>query len=214
MELNSSQQDILYGMILGDAYLQKTGARNARLRVEHSLKQKEYVEWKYQELEHIFQSKPQCVQRIHPLTRRAYGYVRLQSYASEFFGSLRNRFYQDNKKIVPIELEELFQNPLTIAVWYMDDGYHDKRDKSAHIYLQAFDVSEIQRIIDAFRTYLGIECKAYCRPDRQACQLNFHNVHKDKLLALIEPHLIKSMRYKLPLDPVTTDPKSIQTLVR
>lgn len=205
MELTNRQMDILYGMILGDAYLQKTGSKNARLRIEHSLKQKEYAEWKYEELEHIFQSEPQFMQRIHPVSHRTYDYVRLQSYASAFLGELRERFYKDKKKIIPMEINSLIHSSLTIAVWYMDDGYYDKRDNSTHIYLQAFDAVTIQRLINAFKTQLGIECKAYCRPDRQARQLNFRNVHKNRLFEFIAPHLITSMRYKLLLDPVTTD---------
>ncbi len=205
MELTNRQKDILYGMILGDGYLQKTGSKNARLRVEHSLKQNEYAEWKYAELEHIFQSEPQFIQRTHPVSHRTYEYVRLQSYASAFLGDMRERFYQDKKKIVPVEIDSLVQSSLTIAVWYMDDGYYDKRDNSAHIYLQAFDTVAIQKLIDAFKTQLGIECKAYCRPDRQACQLNFRSAHKNRLFEFVAPHLIESMRYKISLDPVTTE---------
>lgn len=204
MELTNRQMDILYGMILGDAYLQKTSRKSARLRVEHSLKQREYAEWKYDELEHIFQSEPQFIQRVHPVSHRTYKYVRLQSYASAFLGELRERFYKDKKKIVPIEINSLIQCSLTIAVWYMDDGYYDKRDNSAHIYLQAFDPPSIQKLIDAFKEQLGIECKAYCRPDRKACQLNFRSVYKNRLFEYIEPHLVELMRYKVSLDPVTT----------
>ncbi len=205
MELTKHQQDILLGMLLGDACLQKTGKNNARLRIEHSIKQQEYVDWIYSELEHIFQSEPQIVHRVHPLSQRTYHYVRVQSYASPFLGEVQRQFYDNNKKILPRNIDEIIQSPLTVAVWYMDDGYYDKRDKSAHIYLQKFDIVETDRLIHAFRMRYGIECKAYCRPDRKSCQLNFRNFHKDKFLALIQPYLIKSMRYKLPLDPVTTE---------
>jgi hypothetical protein len=207
MELNYRQQAILYGMLLGDAYLQKTGSMNARLRLEHSFKQRVYMSWKFNELEHIFQSEPHLVERIHPATGRINKYIRLQSYASSFLGELRRQFYsKDGVKQLPDNLEDILINPITIAVWYMDDGYYDQRDKSAHVYLQAFAPADIQRLIHAFRDLYGISCKSYCRPDRNACQLNFRSTSKDKLLNLVTPHLIKEMRYKIPLDPVTTDP--------
>lgn len=211
MELTRRQQDILLGMLLGDAYLQPTGSKNARLRLEHSLKQREYMDWKYSELEHIFQSEPQYLQRTHPLSQRTYQYVRLQSYALEFLGEVRRQFYSDDsKKKLPRELNKLLTSPLTIAVWYMDDGYWDKRDKSAHIYLQKFDVKEIERLIDSFKEVHGINCRAYCRPDRQACQLNFRSVDKDKFMSLVKPHIIDAMSYKIAqahhsLSPVTTE---------
>src|SRR3989344_458126 len=196
MELSIRQQDILHGMILGDAYLQKTGSQNARLRLEHSSKQQAYLDWKYSELEHIFQSEPQLLQRVHPTSHRTYEYVRLQSYASAFLGSVRSRFYSEaGKKILPYELNEVLSSPLTIAVWYMDDGYYDTRDKSAHIYVQAFEPLEIQRLLDAFEHCWGIEVKAYCRPVRNACQLNFRSTNRDTLFDLIKPHVITTMRY-------------------
>jgi hypothetical protein len=87
----------------------------------------------------------------------------------------------------------------------MDDGYYDKRDKSAHIYLQAFDHEDIERLVKVFQKQYDITPRWYCRPDRNACQLNFTGKQKDKLLQLVNPYLIESMRYKTPLDPVTTE---------
>lgn len=201
MELTSRQKEILNGMILGDAYLQKTGRNNARLRLEHSYKQKAYMDWKYSELEHIFQSEPLFIERVHPLSNRTYQYLRLQSYASLFLGTMRQKFYSDQGKMLPKELDEVLKSSLTIAVWYMDDGYYDARDKSAHIYLQALESEEIQRLITALRQQHGIRCKAYSRPDRKACQLNFRSADKDKLLALVAPHCVPTMSYKIPLTP-------------
>ena len=40
IKLSLTQKQILYGTILGDGYLQKTGEKNARLRLEHGEKQK------------------------------------------------------------------------------------------------------------------------------------------------------------------------------
>ena len=205
MELNNQQEAILHGTLLGDGYLQQTSEDAARLRIEHSLKQEALVYWKYAQLEHIFQSEPQLVERTHPATKKTYQYLRLQSYAFTELGALRQEFYnQAGKKIVPNKLDSMLSNPLTIATWYMDDGYYDKRDKSAHIYLQAFVSEDITRLIAAFEQH-NITPKAYCRPDRAACQLNFRSVERDNLFALIKPHVIEEMRYKISLDPVTTD---------
>lgn len=87
----------------------------------------------------------------------------------------------------------------------MDDGHYDKRDKSAHIYLQKFNANDLEKLIHFFKVKHDIKCKVYCRPDRKACQLNFRKEEKNRLIKIIEPHLIKEMRYKTPLDPVTTD---------
>ena len=191
-------------MILGDAYLQKMRGGNARLRLEQSYKQKDYMDWKYKMLSNVFASVPNFLQRVHPKTKRTYKYVRLQSNSSPVLGKMRDQFYnKDGKKIVPKQIEQILESPLTIAVWYMDDGYYDKRDKSAHIYVQAWPPEELDRLACAFGQH-NIAPKWYCRPDRRACQLNFTGQNKDNLMELIHPYLIESMRYKTPLDPVTT----------
>ena len=49
LNLNRREFGILVGTILGDAYIDQY-PKNARIAIMHSLKQKEYVDWKYQEL--------------------------------------------------------------------------------------------------------------------------------------------------------------------
>lgn len=45
-KLTSKQKEILLGTLLGDGVLELNG-RYPRLRIDHSEKQKAYVEWKY-----------------------------------------------------------------------------------------------------------------------------------------------------------------------
>src|SRR3990167_10219321 len=45
--MTNKQKSVILGSILGDGFLQQTGKNNARLRLEHGLKQKEYLIWKY-----------------------------------------------------------------------------------------------------------------------------------------------------------------------
>ncbi len=82
MMLSKRQKHIIYGIILGDGYLQATGQKNARLRVEHSAKQKHYIDWIYDHLNNVFTDKPKYIVRKHPKTRKNYEYYRLQSNSS------------------------------------------------------------------------------------------------------------------------------------
>jgi hypothetical protein len=56
--LTKRQEAVLLGTILGDGFLQKTGPKNARLRLEHGAKQKEYVVWKGAQFPKLFLAKP------------------------------------------------------------------------------------------------------------------------------------------------------------
>ena len=89
MKINKEQESALVGMVLGDAYLQKTGTQNARLRLEHRADHREYLIWKTHLLPHLFQGAPTFLDRIHPDTHRTYSYVRQQSNASPYLGKMR-----------------------------------------------------------------------------------------------------------------------------
>ena len=52
--LTQFQKSIIIGSILGDGYLRIiSGRNNAFLEINHSIKQKEYVDWKYLNLKNI-----------------------------------------------------------------------------------------------------------------------------------------------------------------
>ena len=49
IDLSERELTVLIGTILGDAYVEQY-PKDARVSIMYSLKQKEFVEWKYQEL--------------------------------------------------------------------------------------------------------------------------------------------------------------------
>lgn len=202
MKISVRQKRILFGMILGDAYLQKTGAKNARLRVEHSQKQECYINWKYEQLIDLFQRKPKQIARIHPLSKKKYHYLRLQSHASPYLGKLRRAFYNDQgARKIGDNLGKFLKSRLTLAVWFMDDGYYYKRDKSAHIYLPFLSQGDFIKLLDVLEKNYSLQPKYYCRPDKKGCQLNFTGKQKDLLFKLIRPYILECFNYKLPLTP-------------
>lgn len=209
MKLNKKQKMIIYGLILGDGFLQKTGKKNARLRIEHSAKQKEYVDWIYQNLVNVFAGKAKMISRRHPKTMKVYHYYRLQSNSSPVFGELHKKFYLNNRKIIPEDIEKFLSSQLTLAVWYMDDGYYYQRDKSAHIYLPHFKKNSQKKLLNCLKNNFKLSAKIYCRPDKRACQLNFTGDDKDKLFILIRPYIIPIFNYKLPSNPVSTESENI-----
>ena len=203
MKLSKTQKEIIYGLVLGDGFLQSTGKKNARLRIEHSAKQEDYVNWIQKQLPTIFLSKPKKISRLHPKTNKIYHYVRLQSNSSHFLGKIKDRFYVNGKKTIPFEFDKLLSS-WTLATWYMDDGHYSKRDKSAHIYLHKVSTIEQNIILNSLKKIFKIDAKIYCRPDRKACQINFTGANKEKLFSIISPKIIPFFNYKLS-NPVSTE---------
>lgn len=202
--MNSRKKAILVGMILGDAYLQKTGRKNARLRLEHSEKQKEYLFWKGSQFPELFQGKPSRLVRFNPVYRKEYSYFRWQSNASPEIGKFRRIFYPDNQKIIPKELPKLFVSPLSLAVWFMDDGYYYHRDRMAYLYIPKYRQEELEILVKALKSNFSLETKVKIKKSGNMV-LVFNVKETQKLLSLIEPFIIPSLSYKTPsFDPLST----------
>ena len=201
--MNIKQQAILVGMILGDAFLQKTGEKNARIRLEQSEKQRDYLVWKARQFPQYFQGKPTTLIRTNPVFKKTYSYVRWQSNASPEIGKYRHEFYRESKKIIPATLSKLLRDPIGLAVWYMDDGYYYHRDKMAYIYLPRLTSEECKILLTTLNKNFGLHPTIKLKK-RGEHVLSFRVAETKILFSLIAQFIIPSMQYKL-LDPVSTD---------
>ncbi len=198
------QKELIIGTLLGDGYLQSTGKRNARLKLEHSEKQKDYIFWKYEELKNLMQDKPKKIERYNPLWKKTYTYYRCQSYSTPFLGKLKRLFY-DNKgrKRVPEKIGMLLKAPLSLAVWYMDDGHYYPKDRVAYVYLPKYSDEELKRLTEALENNFGLKPKVIWKKGYPV--LYFPREETEKLMAIIKPWVPEFMKYKTSPDPVTTE---------
>ena len=204
-KMTHTQKDVVIGMILGDAYLQKTGKQNARLRLEHSINQRAYLDWKVTILHNYFQSKVQTLTRVNTIWNKTYQYVRIQSMSSSDLGELQRAFYKASGKVVPENIALYLRSPLSLAVWFMDDGYYYPRDRMAYIYIPNLDEESRERLLLALKTNFSLE--PVLKQKKKGLVLIFNVSETQKLMKLIKKYILPSMRYKIPLDPVSTDRK-------
>lgn len=113
LDLTKNQQEIVIGSLLGDGYLARTTCGYA-FRVNHSIAQKAYVDWKYEKLQEFTNSGPKCYQKSY--------YFRTITHP--FFASLREEFYSNQVKIIPEKIDTLI-TPLILAV--LGNGRRCKR---------------------------------------------------------------------------------------
>jgi len=203
IHLSLTQKQIIYGIILGDGYLQKTGKKNARLRLEHGKNQKEYLFWKVDQFKKIFQGKPKYLERIHPKTKKRYGYWRHQSVSTPYLGKLRRIFYPQDKKQIPNDLKK-YLSPRTLAVWYMDDGYFYSRDNDCYLYLGRVSREEAENVSQTILDLFNLSNKVLDKKIK-GYVIYFSPKIAKKLKKLLKKYIIPQFNYKFPSDPVTTD---------
>ena len=194
--LNQVQYSILIGSLLGDGSLRKaTGKLNALFEVNHSIKQKEYVDWKYEQLKMFVLTKPKS--RILDKTRTAY---RFTTRSLPQFTELYNLFYINKRKIIPSNLS---LDSLALAVWFMDDG--SKSRNSYYLNTQQFNIDDQRKLIEMLKLQFGLNCNL--NKDKKYFRIRINTESSKKFKKIIKPFIISSMLYKLDDDPVTTDPK-------
>lgn len=180
MNLDENTQQVLIGSLLGDGGVYITGrCKNAMFCEEHSIKQSEYLKWKAGVLS-CFNGK------ITEGRKEVYFHTPVNLTLTE----LQRLWYPNGKKIAPEEeLQKL--NALGLAVWYMDDGCYNYRNKSCYLSIHSFRGQELA-ILKWFKERWGLNPHIATGP-----MLRFLAKDSDKLLHLISNHIHPSMTYKL-----------------
>ncbi|MCL4405277.1 hypothetical protein M1295_01740 [Patescibacteria group bacterium] len=197
MNVTKQQRSALVGMILGDGYLQKTGESNARLRLEHGLKQRDYLIWKTKLIPQLFQGKPTLLDRVHPQTKRTYRYIRHQSNSSSYLGKMRRVFYVNNIKVIPKNLSSLLISDIGLAIWYFDDGYYYPKDNSMYLYLGRVTRQDAEIARNALQEKFSLQSTILDKKHK-GFVIYFSPKESRKISQLIRKYVIPSMAYKIP----------------
>jgi recombination protein RecA len=183
---------------MGDGALSRTqNGQAARYRWGHGAKQVEYGDWKASLFANVGVSrstnaKGAVFHDVQPLAELA---------------ELRRAVYVDGQKVLSHDyLKRL--TPLSLAIWYMDDGSFQLRAKGlqartidgsgrSEICVKAIEATSRERLVACLADTWGIRPTLTMRGARQMPVLVFPKDETAKLHALIAPFVHPSMEYKL-----------------
>lgn len=190
-KFNDFQDSLIIGKILGDGHIETANNKTFRLKIEHSIKQKEYVDWMYEKLKD-FSSAPPKIKAKTP--NNSYWFN------TRYSGNLRfyaQQFYKDDIKIIPKIIHKLI-TPLSLAIWFMDDGlFKSNRHKTFIIHSLGYKKNELKLIIKLLEDKFNIKSTLHKQYDKWRIYIKSESA--DNFRNLIEPYIIDSMRYKLGL---------------
>jgi recombination protein RecA len=194
--LSDFQWEVVLGGLMGDGALSPTrSAHGARFRFGHGAKQSEYCEWKASLFANIGVSR----------SANAKGATFCDVTPLPELAELRRAVYVDDKKVFSEDyLKQL--SPLSLAIWYMDDGAFTLRAKGlqertregsgrSEICVEAMEPTTRARLANYLRDTWGIVPKLTERGGKAT--LVFAKDETAKLHALIAPFVHPSMEYKL-----------------
>ncbi len=196
IKLTDQQRAILVGLMLGDGHLEtQNKGRTFRLKVEHSINQKDYVDWLYDQFKELVLTKPQIKeQEINGVTYQKYWFSTISIGEFRFYGK---QFYPKGKKIVP-EMTSKLVTPLSLAIWFMDDGsLKSSLHKARVINTQGFGEQDLKRLQKMLAKKFGIITTL--RKQKEGKQIYILSAETEKFISLIKPFVIPSMEYKIKL---------------
>jgi recombination protein RecA len=194
--LSSFQWEALLGGLMGDGALSPTRSGfGARHRFGHGARQVEYGDWKASLFGNVGVSR----------SSNANGAVFYDLQPLPELAELRAAVYVAGKKVFSHEFLKRL-TPLSLAIWYMDDGSFALRAKGvqertrdgsgrSEVCIQAMEPGTRTRLVDYLADTWGIRPKQIQRAGKAV--LIFGKDETAKLHALIAPFVHPSMQYKL-----------------
>ena len=197
--LTLKQNEVLLGTLLGDGVLELDG-RYPRLRIDHSRRQRAYVEWKYRIFRNLTMSGiKQFSQKLDCRTKKRYSHCKFDTISTPLLNDFYGMFYANGRKRVPRDIVGILKKPLSLAVWFMDDGYKRNDCNALRINTDSFNVDEQKILQKCLVKNFGIKTKLH----RKGKYWNIYipNPETKKFCKIIEPFVIAELKYKISLTP-------------
>lgn len=198
-EFTEEEFQIVLGTMLGDGHFvkQKTNGES-QLYIGHGLKQEEYIKWKYKKLERFIGCK--IYKLYHHLKYkgeiREYQTLNFITRKSKLFTNFRDIFYdKEGIKVFPKEFIYNNLTPLSLAIWFMDDGGYVKSG-GITLETQSFSYKENLEILNMFYNKFNINGKIK-EVKNKKFHLTFEKEEKMKLKEIIGKYFLQCLRYKI-----------------
>jgi len=187
---------ILIGLVLGDGHLSPLVGKSSRSRLDMKGDNKNlsYLRWLNLKL------KPIGVSDLKP--KKNYHQHRFYTKATEEVGNLRKIFYPKGKKIVPKDIKNFLNNPLSLAIWYQDDGNLDCRSKyhyNAMFATYCFSFNECKLLAKTLRENFNLDAKVCRCQMRGKVRWRLYIVSKsmERFINLVKPYINSCFKYKI-----------------
>jgi hypothetical protein len=196
----SDINQIIVGSILGDGSLYSLTKRNkySTLDISQHVSKLPYLRWLYEKLEQKF--------ILNPIFQKkgCENQYRFRSKPNKILGIFRDKFYEhsNGRKIIPTDIKDLLNNPISLAVWYMDDGNLDKRYKyhlNSSIATNCFSFEECNLLSEVLNDNFGLKTSVNKTTMRGKVypRIYFKSECMDNFIKIIKPYIHPVFNYKI-----------------
>jgi hypothetical protein len=195
--LTPIQKQIIYGSLMGDMAISYPNSKSnyPRIIIRHSLKQSEYVDWKYSMLKNLCRSPPS------PHKNGGYGEMNYTAITrclpclQEVFNVVKT----DGKIRFTQHWLDLVTEPIGFAVWYMDDGSIEHRGQNINISMGKVSAEEGDLVASWLENRWGLNPTVYHgRKESRIGIYKRHDVSTVRDILMRSGLSLPTMMYKIP----------------
>lgn len=198
----SDINQIIVGSILGDGSLSSLSKRNkySTLDISQHVNKLPYLRWLHEQLAKKFE--------LNPIFQKK-GFenqYRFRSKPNKILGNFRSKFYDLNgRKIIPRDIEDLLKSPISLAIWYMDDGTLDKRYKyhlNSSIATNCFSFEECNLLSEVLNNNFKLKTSVNKTTMRGKVypRIYFKSECMNDFIKIIKPYIHSVFNYKIGIE--------------
>jgi len=191
-----NEDQVVRGTMLGDGTICKSSEKSGVLSFMHCAKQKEYIEWKAQQLTRFASPKGVKFDPMKSQDDIYYDTYVFWTRSSTYFSDIEKLYYQkiEDKRVKTITREILDQiDRLGLSVWLMDDG-------NRYFNVITIPVPKVVKEVvrDWFKDKWNIITDFHSLgPKKSVINVAFKSTEVKKFVDLVEEFVIPSMSYKI-----------------
>lgn len=198
--LSITQNQILYGAILGDSHVEVSQSlrRKTRVRFDHAAQERDYIEWKKRALA-PYATSTREVKVFDKRTGKYYKKVRFDTLTLSIFNRFRKIFYVGDAKIVPSNVSRYLVSPLALAVWYLDDGGKKTYCKAYRLQTNCYSLPEVEVLKGTLKKNFDISSVIHRQGKGFLLYIGARNGQADRFCKIVKPVVsseIPSMLHK------------------
>lgn len=192
-QFNDKEYQVIIGSLLGDGNISMPKYKNggSTLYITHSIKQKEYIEFKYKILKNMM-CELREYDRIDYRFNITNKMCEIYSHSIKQLIDFRNRWYIPNKRVCYDDVKKL--GPLGLAIWYMDDGYKCKPYGGCILCTNCFPREDLEILKKVLKDNFNIIATSNIKKDNV---LYIPSKEFPKFKEVVEPYIVPCLKYKV-----------------
>src|SRR4030043_656829 len=188
--LSEKQKSVLIGTILGDGSLKIRG-KHYRLHIKHSYNQRSLVVYKRK----IFSNITNMPIRVffQKVKNKDYKFCEFVTLTHTEFSKYREMFYKNGRKTITNVILKEFTDPLSLAIWFMDDGCAEYGGVSFNT--QCFSLKEVGILVKMLKENFKIYSTVRKNKNGWIVYIPKNNLIIFK--SMVEKYILPNFKYKL-----------------